>query len=378
MNPYLLSARLLAPLMVQKSRQTYTPQTVEYLPGSSLRGALAGMYLRAVGGANDVPFTVLFGANAPAFPDLLPTPQADMLSECLPLTAISCKRFPGFKSENGHGVRDSLTMLAFSRTNNAANLKFWRCPKCDNDSKPFTGVWNNQPDSAAMVRATLVLQRHTGIDRATGTVADGVFYAPQIMRESRIPGEPQYLAGRTFLNQEQHEAFSALIRERTVFAGADRARGLGELELTLTPMQIPEVDVAQWSDAWKRLHVQTVGQGPAPGVYYSLKLASPSVLADRFLRPTADLSLDFPHVELVGKSVKQTLVRGWQSAWGLPKPDDPALERGGVYLYRYGGDDVQGLNAFLAKLITTGVGLRCQEGLGEIRVCEALHVREDI
>ncbi len=378
MIPYLLSARLLAPLTVQKARQTFTPQSLEHLPGSTLRGALAGMYLRAAGDAQDDAFQALFGTDGPAFPDLLPSFQPDTPVECLPLTAISCKRAPGFKAQDGHGVRDTLTLLAFDRLRDGYDHRFWPCPLCGNDCKPFTGVWNNRLDSAAMVRPTLVVQRHTGIDRATGTVAESIFYAPQAMREARAPGEPQYLVGSIFLDSRQMEALSGFIEGRTFFAGADRARGLGELEFTLLPLPPLEVDAARWSQDWTRLYAKTVGEAPPAGIYFSVKLASPAILVDRFLRPTAALELDFPEVTPVGRSLKQTLVHGWQSAWGLPKPDDPAMERGGIYLYRYDGKDVAGLNAFLTQLSTTGVGLRRGEGLGRVRVCEGLHVREDL
>lgn len=386
MTPYLFSTRLLAPLLVQKTRRTHAPETLEYLPGSTLRGALAGMYLRGVGAADDPDFRLLFGPGGPAFPDLLPTTGPDVLSESLPLTTISCKRFPGFLPKNGqgggHGVRDSLVVLAANRMQRAegenVDPKFWRCPRCGNDAKPFGGVWNNHPHHPETVRPTMVLHRHTGIDRTTGTVADGVFYAPQVLREAGKPGHPQYLTGRVFLNPEQHAALTGLIRERTVFAGGDRARGLGELSLELSELPPCEVDAAAWSAAWSERYLKVVGEAPPAGTYFSIRLASPAVLVDRFLRPAANLDLHLPGVELVGRNVQRTVIRGWQAAWGLPKADDPALERGSVFLYRSNGEDVAGLNRALTRLNIAGVGLRRQEGLGDVRVCEPVHVQEEI
>lgn len=386
MTAYLLSARLLAPLQIQKTRRTHAPMTLEHLPGSTLRGALAGMYLRGVGAADEPDFRLLFGPTGPAFPDLLPTTGPDVLPECLPVTAISCKRFPGFLAGSGagggHGVRDSLVMLAASRMrreeDDDADPAFWRCPRCGNDAKPFGGVWNNQLRCPEAVRPTVVLHRHTGIDRTTGTVADGVFYAPQVLREAGKPGHPQYLAGRVVLTPDQYAALAGLIRERTVFAGGDRVRGLGELALELAGLPPGEVDAAQWSAAWTERYRKVVGAAPPRGTYFSIRLASAAVLVDHFLRPTADLELNIPGVELVGRSVQRAVIRGWQAAWGLPKTDDPALERGSVFLYRFNGEDVEGLNAALTRLMTTGVGLRRQEGLGEVRVCEPVHVQEEI
>lgn len=379
MNCYLISAKMLAPLLVQQHRQTHTPKTLEYLPGSSLRGALAGAYLRIGGNPKGSIFMDLFGLNGPLYPDLLPASKPEILSECLPLTAISCKRYPGFKLQNNaHGVRDSLTMLAYNRWSDQENSKFWQCPDCNNDCTLFNGFWNNQLQNPIKEQPSLILKRHTGIDRCTGTVAASIFYSPQIMREDISIGQTQYLTGRIFLSNSQKEALQELISNQTIFAGADRARGFGELQIELQEMKRPKIDLSSWSKAWKQKYVEDTGEEPWPGEYFSLKLASNSILVDDFLRPTANLDLDFTGLECVGKSVKQTLVRGWQASWGLPKPDDPAIQRGSVYLFRYTKDELKSLEQYLNELSQKGVGLRKTEGLGAVRICEPIHVQEEL
>ncbi len=386
MTPYVLSARLLAPLLIQTNRQSHAPESLGYVPGSTLRGALAGMYLRCLGQADDEAFRLLFGPEGPNFPDLLPSTGPDVLSECLPLTTLSCKRFPGFlkKSDQGqkHGVRDRLVLLAANRFgmdgSDQTHESFRKCPHCKHDLKLFTGIWNNQPDNPVVIELVRLLQRHTGIDRSTGTVASKVFYAPQVIREVDSSGNPLYLTGRIWLNRAQFQVLQEMIEQETVFVGGDRARGRGEVALELIERPEMPVDVQAWSNAWTERYRGVVNSPPPSGIYFSIRLASPAVLVDRFLRPTWDLDLPIPGVKLVGKSVQWTVVRGWQAAWGLPKPNDAALDRGSVFLYQYIGNDPEALNLALDRLLKTGVGLRRQEGFGDIRVCEPLHVREEL
>ncbi|MFW5961166.1 MAG: hypothetical protein ACOCP7_01815 [Desulfohalobiaceae bacterium] len=376
MTCYRLTSRLVSPFMIQRSRQTFTPQTVDYLAGSTLRGALAGLHLRTGGHAEDPGFQSLFGPKGPNFPDLQPVSDPGLDASVLPLTAVSCKRFPGFAADGGHGVRDSLAMTALNRQTGQGVPEFWKCPVCGHTCVPFSGYY--VPDQHTKEQPTVVLQRHTGIDRATGTVAQRIFYASQVLREEDQSGNPQYFAGRIFADETQYQALQELLARGPLFAGADRVRGLGEMEVSVQEGDPVEVDAGAWSQAWTDYYTRTIGQEPAPGIYFSIILTSPAVLVDRFLRPSAELYLDFPDLTLVGKVAKKTTVRGWQLAWGLPKPDDTALAAGSTFLFRYQGQDISGLNKYLTQLARQGIGLRRQEGLGGVSICDPVHYKEGI
>jgi len=384
MKIYRLSSRLLSSVMIQKSRQTFTPQTLEHLPGSSVRGALAGLYLRTGGNADDNDFQKLFGQKGPGFPDLLPGSSPDSESGVLPLTAISCKRCPGFSVDGHHGVRDSLTMLALNRFSGKGVSDYWKCSVCNNDCSPFTGFYSlksteqgsKDPGVHSRETTTVELQRHTGIDRTTGTIAQGIFYTSQVMRDERIPGEPQLYTGRIMLDEEQYQLFKGLLERGPVFVGADRARGLGEIELGLEEISPEQVDIKNWSEQWTSKYRKETGRDLPQELYFSINLWSPAVLVDRFLRPEFNFNLDFPGVTMVGKAARKNLVRGWQAAWGLPKTDDVALERGSVFLFSYQGNNLEKLNSYLTEVERSGVGLRTQEGMGAVRICNPLHYKE--
>ncbi|HHC25086.1 MAG TPA: hypothetical protein ENK58_06700 [Desulfobacterales bacterium] len=104
-------------------------------------------------------------------------------------------------------------------------------------------------------------------------------------------------------------------------------------------------------------------------------MESHAILADKFLRPHSDIeefsSSDF---KLILKMTKAQTVRGWQSAWNLPKPDDLSVAMGSVFLFQYNEDEPEKLENLLNELAVNGIGLRREEGFGRISVCDDLHI----
>ncbi len=235
---YRMTAKLLSPLIVQQKRQNRAPQTLNYLPGSTLRGALAASYLRGGKNADDEAFRTLFLENPVHFCNLLPGTDADTSSQILPLTTISCKREPGFDQ---HGVFDTLAATTASRIGNIPPDKtLWKCPTCGEDMKLFSGYWNENFTTPDKFDPDVRIQRHTGIDRVTGTVANSMFFMTQSISDYYKLSDQdedlysqQYLSGKLFLNETQLDHLTPLV-ENSVFAGADRTRGFGEMALSLT------------------------------------------------------------------------------------------------------------------------------------------------
>lgn len=393
MKLYRLTAKLLSPLIIQRDRQSHAPQGLEYLPGSSLRGALAAKWLRQGRSPDDELFRDLFLDNPVSFPTLLPTPDPGVIPRVLPMTAISCKREPGFLVQGKHGVRDSLAVTAGNRLRGEkGNERLWVCDHhrdgrhCCQDMKPFSGVWNGDPVNPKKCEAEMIYKRHTGIDRQTGTVASGIFYTTQAMADSRRDADSsvfheQMLCGGISLDQKQHHYFQELMGDGFLFAGADRSRGFGELKMSLSETPWPDFDLPTWSDGFRKRFQEVMTQDvPAEydGLFFSVKLESPAILLDRYLRPTVEIVFSFEGVEPVLKVARAQTVRGWQASWGLPKPDDPALAPGSVFLFHYRGDDREGLAIFLREQVITGIGFRQGEGFGRFSVCEPMHLLEVI
>jgi CRISPR-associated Csx10 family RAMP protein len=363
MTHYRITATLLAPLSVQKTRQTNAPKALPYLPGSSFRGAMAAKYLREGGSPEDDAFRTLFINDPVAFPNLLPADsEGKTISQILPLTGFSCKRYPGFKSQNGHGITDVLAKKFMARQNFVENEQKI-CLDCGNDLKVIMGFWNGNMDAPAKFQPTMFFQRHTGIDRDTGTVADEIFFITQAMADmkkstSEDGYEKQVLTGGMHMNDRQFELVNPLFKG-TVFAGQDRTRGMGELKIAVERVDTAFPDIENWSREFKSIlddmAIEKLNSDLLSGLYFSLKLESHAILLDDFLRPTSEINLGFPGVEYVLKVAGSHVIRGWNSAWGMAKPDDLGVMMGSIYLYRYSGGDINGLRCYLDRLAAIGV-----------------------
>ena len=385
MKYYHITAELKAPLMIQQNRQAYASSTLDYIPGSSLRGAIAAAYLRSGGDAEADDFQNMFIRNPVFFPDLLPMAGSEGVSRVLPVTAVSCKRKSGFRRTDGkkHGVRDVLAVTAASRLHREpADKTYWVCPNCEEDMKPFSGYWNGDVTAPRKADPALISHRHTGIDRATGTVAPSIFYMTQALADFHKPSDgkefqAQCLSGGVFLDEDQFKTLQQIL-EIPIFVGADRTRGLGEISIKPVETDPPEFDVQTWHAAFtKKLSLWT--DAVPPGTFFSITLESHTILADQFLRPASEIeALENPDIEPVMKIIKPVTIRGWHSAWGLAKPDEQGISAGSVYLFRYTGDDSKALTERLNLLSAGGIGFRREEGFGRVCICDQLHVAEDI
>jgi CRISPR-associated Csx10 family RAMP protein len=378
MNYYCINAELMAPLMIQDNRQSNSPRTLPYLPGSTLRGAVAAHYLRRGGTPQDQEFRQLFIKQPVIFPDLLPTGRPEIIPRCLPTTACSCKRTPGFEGEHGHGVDDILAATAVAELEKKPAIK--TCRKCNQDMKTFSGFWNGNIGNPKKCEPMAVYHRHTGIDRATGTVASSIFYTTEGIADSRkdrfLIDNKQYLSAGTWMDEKQFSILNDLL-DSPIFAGADRTRGMGELQISLSESEPPVFDLLRWDDQFRQKMVSITQKNLPEGIFFSIGLASHTILADRFLRPSAEITPDFPNIVELTRIIRKKEIRGWQASWGIPKNEDTAVAMGGTYLFLYTGKDHGGLDLFLNQLAKTGMGLRRPEGFGRLIVCEPLHTQQE-
>ncbi|HPQ40871.1 MAG TPA: RAMP superfamily CRISPR-associated protein [bacterium] len=380
MRKYKLKAKLLSPLIVQKNRQSNVSGGLNYLPGSTFRGAVAGQFLRIAGEPGDDKFRRLFIDDPVMFPDLLPSDGVSGVSVPLPMTAYSCKRKPGFLSgEKKHGVVDELAAMCGAKIKGISQKEQFTCRKCKEDLKPFNGFWNNNVSKPRLFTPSQSYSYHTGIDRTTGTLAESVFFMVEGIDPEYLDNDgkldSQFLTGDVWLNDAQFEILNSLLSD-PVFAGSDKTRGHGELEVEIAPVEHESFDVEKWNDAFREKVNRETGVKLPEEVFFSIDLISAAILVDRFLRPTYELNLDLEGVHCESRFLKGTTVRGWQSAWGLPKNEDRALMPGSVFLYRYTGSDRETLYRYLENVSINGVGLRRAEGFGRVNICNLLHTQE--
>lgn len=379
-----LIAEALSPIVINEERQSSNNNSLAYIPGSTLRGALASAYLRTGGSAEDSQFKAFFIDTAPAIPNLIPTDSKSNLPSLLPFTAVSCKRNPGFAHEGKHGVSDTLSVLASSRlTGEQAAQGLWSCSadSCDEELKPINGFWNGDYSAPKRCEPSMSYNRFTGIDRLTRTVAQSILFSSRsiddLYQQEEIDTASKYqrqcFSGVTSMDAETL-ATLRLLAQGTLFVGADKTRGYGEIKLSIEEVATCQTDYDGWNLAFR----EKLQLNDPPGYYFSVSFSSHAILVDRFLRPSLDLELGIDQVELVMKVAKGVTVRGWQTAWGLSKPDENGVKMGSVYLFRYTGDDLHMLKQRLELILREGVGLRREEGFGMVKIDDKLHTIKEV
>ncbi|KPA19005.1 CRISPR-associated RAMP protein, family [Candidatus Magnetomorum sp. HK-1] len=412
---YQIIANLKSPMIISENRQSDISESLSYMPGSTLRGAVAAKYLLDDGSPDDKQFRDLFVENPVFFPNLFPADyNTSYITKVIPLTTVSCKRHDGFikkEEEPSHGVYDILAEKIIEQ--NYPHIYIPKtCPECNNDMKVYSGFWNGNIHSPKKISSKMIFQRHTGIDRLTGTIADKIFYTTQAVadfykKDNEKKYEPQNLIGEISLTNPQYENLKSIIDEKYFFAGADRTSGMGEFNLSLKKQQHVQVDINKWNTSFKdklksvirdqieeneifnnkieneQIRNQIEEKLLSQGLYFTVNLNSHTILADRFLRPTAELELSFENIpsneiQTVIKVARSQTIRGWNSAWGMPKSDDIAVSMGSVYLFKYTGNNLDLLDNELSRLISKGIGLRKEEGFGNISICDDLHIEKEV
>jgi CRISPR-associated protein Csx10 len=358
-----------------------------YIPGTTLRGALAAQYL-LTGQPDNSSFAALFLEERVFFPDLYPVPldaQGQPHPETakpLPATARACKRHAA-----GHpgSLTDSLLRLELATVlGQGAPLREqdWKtCPACGNDRDRLSGAYVGL-DHFRKVDAHLRLITGTSINRATSTVEETQLFSFDVLEERQL------FRGRLRFQPETAESLLTQLRklvpdEVSLRLGKGRSRGLGRVEVAgwREPRQAQRHLEARWTQlnkAAQRLW-QHFEAGRPKGEYFSLTLESGLIRRDRLLRPQSGIptaaELGLPgEVEPRRCALNTFTVQGWNAALGLPKADTPALGPGTVLLYRLmDPTQKETVLARLKEIEREGVGERRAEGFGRVQACDPFH-----
>lgn len=367
MAKFKLTLTLDAPLTIGAERQGYITPTLEYIPGSTLRGAFAAWCLRSMA-PEDQRFQDWFASDQALWQDLYPVDHVAPVSR-LPLTAVSCKRVPGAKAAGGHGVHDRLFELAMGFCFPAVQIPLPQCPSCGQDMKTHTGYVNGQdvlyPDTSRLI------QMHVGIDPETGSHADGVLFGQTAVNRTTVFTGILDLPADLCTFLEAHKRHKGL----RLRLGKSRTRGYGAASVQWTAIEpSSQPDIVAWDRAYRQ-YLHQHGLEAQSGTYFSLNFESHALLVDAFLRPS-----DTIEEWMLGLNVKRqytvlqsTTVSGWNIAWGLPKTDEWAIQAGSVMLF-HTPSVPQAVQEALEPLRLEGVGMRRNEGFGRINYCLPWHI----
>lgn len=301
---------------------SFTKDTLRYIPGSVLRGAVAARYL-ARGAPIDEAFISLF--------------ERDIAWGPLHLTGESPSPMSWWEHKYGRiGARTT-------------------CPTVWDDSDPA----NQPPGDRICPSCGTPLQQSKGqlppvklsedahVHLVDGVAADGdLFSRRRLSRDQTFTGHLRTLNDRVQLGQ----ALDELLRDSTtVSLGGRRSTDGGRADLSWTDADPPPLEV---HDGW-----------------LSFMLMAPGIFVDDAGRPCAHPRTDELRDALgVDCRVERSwhrweTVGGWHAAAGIPKPEERVVAPGSVFRLSLEGEPTpQGLS----RLVNRGVGLRRLEGFGSL------------
>lgn len=376
-----LTVRNLSPLILRadRSRVQHNP-TLDYIPGSAIRGALAASYLQNQG--DDTPFHAIFAAGRASFGDLLPS-ESDRPGRLLPATARVCKYY---RFRHAASLTDSLLRLeAAERRGDAGSLGgAWKeCPKCREKRDRVSGYVTPASPDFEPVTVRKRLLAGTAIQRFTGTAETAMLYSQEALEEGQVfKGLVRFFgdgAAELRANLEQ----MAPVRHRLTL-GAGRSRGTGLIRIEGWAPAFPESPVEDRFDSFNAAWQSLARTGEE--VYFSLTAMSHLLLRDRAGLPVTSLGgrpgalgfdtlLGLPDARLHRHVVIPAVARGWNALQGLPKEDEPAIGRGSAFLISVRPGERASLVRRLGNVEAQGLGRRRAEGFGRVVICDSFHFR---
>jgi CRISPR-associated protein Csx10 len=368
----------LSPLALHRTRagRQFT-ETLDYVPGSTLRGALAEAYLVQHGmNADDPDFKALFVSGQVSYPDLWPTiPSTNTV--LLPISARICKRH-GF--DHYDSLCDGLLTRAYRSTNDKKPL----CMVCLKDDKEedLDRARGYLQDLATKkpLRLAYRLRMNVAMERAIGSQASGLLFSHQtVQTHAEVKdGEVLFTGIVRAESEAQYQTLKAFApKETTLSLGASRSRGLGEAEII--DWQENTTANPPLSERWGELNNVAALIG-APKRVFSITLMSHLILRDKLLHPKLEKldSGDFglpSNLKCAACFTNAIVVPGWNSALGMPKPDSIALCRGSVWLFEVEEQFETEVFQQLGTLEKEGLGERRAEGFGRVLACAPFHYK---
>jgi CRISPR-associated protein Csx10 len=420
-----LKITALSPLAIAGKKPGSVSQVEDHIPGSVIRGAIASHILQLSnqrtpniaeqnltekGGD----FATLFLSDEPAiFQNAYPAvaKKSESISQVvtdeimvLPATAVSSKTKPGFKTNKGHGVFDTLIDRFCAEAYN-----FLYDPSCPQDLgrvEPFGGFYSKSKDNTYHSHSvsTRFLTR-VGINRQRATSQDDILYSIEVLNES-FSETPQkqnwqpvvYHSAIIVKNEEIAKSVSNFINNHSgIFRlGSATSRGLGKVDISATVEDDAtdiEHRIKQFNEHLKsRWDLWSIFGNPENDllenrIYFTLDLQSDAVLSGNWRRTTvispkmlcefAGLNNEFAQENFLKLEVAYTTYdyrSGWNAAWGLMKDIELVTNRGGVYLFSVDQEKEKLWIEKLKELELKGVGERTSEGFGQVQICNEFHL----
>lgn len=353
-------------------------ETTSSITGTSLLGALAGRVARRYnlkGGIQGedqarAAFVELFLRGRARFPSLLPARynrDDEQLVPAIPapLDLLTCKAFPGWSELRPcHGV------VGYALE--PAELK--HCPDCARTYqdqnvplRPLIGLITVAQDPVAFHPARRH-EMHIAVDPSTGRVHERDLYGYVSLEAG------QYFLGELFCTDEaawralqEMADLPPLGEPFPLHIGRASRRGHGQVTMVVEKPQAGEP-----LDPWRALSLEDRVPGSRASNDLVMTLLADTIVPDGWLRTRTGFDEAWLHellgaqVEVVRSFARWRVVDGFYNHLGLPRFRDLALTAGSSVGLRFKEDIPADLITRLDTLEQEGLGLRREEGFGQV------------
>lgn len=390
-----LTIKALSPLAIGRQKPGGSiSEAQDYIPGSVIRGAVAGQILRQSGADSDLPggdFQTLFvDEGAAIFSNAYPTVEGHR-SHVLPATAVSSKTAPGFKADkadNG-GVFD--TLIDRFCAQGFGHLYDPNCPTDGGRVEPYGGFYSREGKQYHSHSVESRLLTRVGINRRRSTAQEQVLYSIQVINETQKKGKVDTLFSSSIYleDAELAQLLAQYLNANCLRLGGSASRGLGKVEIQVevkdyqadTESRIDSFNKA-FRDRWQQWdNIFGNPQKPLPEghQFFTLNLQSDAILTEQWRRTTvvspamlcAMTGVDDADLQLHATYSSYDYRSGWNAAWGLMRDVELVTNKGAVYLFST--PSLESWKPALKELEHRGVGERTPEGFGQVQICSDFH-----
>ncbi len=361
--------------------------SLDFVPGTSLRGALAWRLIRQGWAVDQEPFQSVFVREQICFGPLYPSQEwKDKASFPFPLprSLLTCKHAPGMWGDKPHarihGVRDLLQggileTCGYSDTDGPCNAPLI----------PNEGYAQIVDSSTGFRLQPVQLERlsiqRTAIDDEKLRGEDQKLYTTEaIPAGSWFAG---YIWGPTDLLAALLQACPIQEEPILLHVGKSRTRGHGELQVFF---RLPDGNRHMAYPLLLPLN-HTVAVDSSMSAGFTLTLYSDTIGVDKWLRPITRLDGDIlwsllggigtSPLKIVRGYMKTRQIAGFNSVPGMPRAPDLALIAGSTWHVSWCSEATATERADTAKrlqqAVSNGIGLRRGEGFGRVIVNLPLH-----
>ncbi|MEW6457051.1 MAG: RAMP superfamily CRISPR-associated protein [Acidobacteriota bacterium] len=371
-------------------------ESINYIPGSTLRGALAKKWIEEYG--KDDIFSDTFLKNPIHLTHFYPS-IGKVISKPIPLSARCCKAFPGlgirapsssWKTEASHGIRDMLieSFIFKKLKENGVNVflsDFERCNYCNNPLDAIEGFYVWISESPQKIPVQSHFETKLKLDRKLMAAEEGNLYSYEVwdkkIKAQRGFTEYSFVG---LMDGKDTEVIQKISDITEIFVGGGRSRGFGKMKIEVS--SYPEEGIKEKLEEFNqklknriediRGNLNIAGEdlfGFDKKTYFSITLFSDIILPfNKSLHELLKDKID-QNLNIEAGFLRSGIAGGYNFALNIRKELRTTISKGSVLLL---STEMKrdGLIGKLKDIEKEGLGLRIYEGFGKVFFGDKFHL----